>query len=110
MSQSQATSSSIPAHTTCGHAVELDITLEPLVVACLAALNQADKPGSGLKVLRLVNKHMNQALLRKIQGYTLVLDGKPKNLPKTGLLRLTQLKHLRIVVIAGECQTMHWHT
>lgn len=83
-------------------AVERDLTLEPLIKACVAALKHVGAPGSGIKALRLVSKHVSQALTRKIQGYTLLLDGIPKNLPKVSLLKLTQLACLRVVVIAGE--------
>lgn len=74
----------------------------PLASACIEALSDPCEPGSGLKLLRLVSKQVNAAMLRSITGYTLTLDGVTEELPDVSLLNLIQLSDLNVEVVAGK--------
>lgn len=65
---------------------------------CSAVLTVA-VPGSGLKLMRLVSRHLRTAMLGVVQGYTLLLDGSSPGLfREMALLEHTSLSHLHVVV------------
>lgn len=71
--------------------------------ACSSVMNKVCRngaiPGSGLKLMRLVNKQLSMAMLGTVQGYTLKLDGRSAGLMvEMALLERTRLSHLRVVV------------
>lgn len=51
------------------------IDLEPLLSACMSALNRAGrKRGAGYKVLRLVSKQVNQLAATAVTGCTFIIN------------------------------------
>lgn len=58
-----------------------------------------DVLGSGLKVMRLVSKHLRTAMLGTIQGYTLQLNGQASStFDHMHLLEHSRLSQLRVVL------------
>lgn len=99
----------------------LALLRDPLASACISALDSEGQPGSGLKVLRLVNKQVKTAMHRAIKGYRVVIDGitgqrpispptlfgngSPRERPDVDYisnLYQTKLSRLRIMVKASE--------
>lgn len=67
--------------------------------ACISILTDT-RPGSGLKVMRLVCKELQAAMLGVVRGYTLCLDGRADGLAdQMKFLKSTSLTHLRISII-----------
>lgn len=70
--------------------------------ACNFVLSDST-PGLGLKVMRLVCKELQVAMLGVIRGYSLCLDGRADGLAdQLKFLESTSLTHLRIAIIT-EC-------
>lgn len=66
---------------------------------CSSALTSGDIPGSGLRIMRLVNRQLRIAMLEVVQGYTLHLHGRTTDLlDQINLLESTRLSQLRVVV------------
>lgn len=103
------------AATTFCHAV----SQEPLARACVEALAviAGDKydtgfredgrtiSGSGLKVMRLVSKQVNAAMLRNVNRYTLTIDDNAVSDEVPGLgniMQHVQLSSLRVKLLSGE--------
>lgn len=78
-----------------------------LRAACSSALSTADTPGSGLKLMRLINWEIRMAMLDMVQGCTLHLDGKAAELlDEISLLESASLSRLHVIVTDlayGEC-------
>lgn len=84
-------------HTTLGAAVA---AVPQLGEACSLVLTY-DRPGSGLKVMRLVCKDLCTAMLGVVRGYSLHLDGRAAGLEnQITLLESTRLTHLCVAVFA----------
>lgn len=83
------------------------IELQPLACMKEAAHATDYRAGSGLKVLRLVNKQVCAAMIRAVKGYTLVIDGVSEDLPENNMLKLTQLSRLCLHAKAGEKRLMN---
>lgn len=67
--------------------------------SCSSALSIDGIPGSGLKLMRLVNRQLRAIMLDVVQGFTLHLDGRATGLlEQMNLLGGTQLTNLRVVV------------
>lgn len=75
---------------------------EPLSNACITVLTKVHKPGSGLKILRLVSRRVSAAMTQAIHNYNLIIDGVEEELPAVRLLKHTQLTSLEVEVLAGE--------
>lgn len=76
---------------------------EDLAKACLAALENTGKRGSGLNTLRLVCKQASFSMLKVIRGYTLTIDGSLSQLPELKIMKLNvyQLTRLRVKIKTG---------
>lgn len=71
--------------------------------ACIEAVeDDLIETGSGLKLLRLVSKQFNAAMLRSVTGYTLKVDGITEALPEFSLLSQLQLSNLTVELVAGK--------
>lgn len=65
---------------------------------CSSILDTKD-PGSGIKIMRLVNKQLRTAMLRVMKGYTLIMDDKATDLmSEMCLLRCTTLVKLLVKI------------
>lgn len=74
---------------------------EELSSACLSALEEAGKRGSGLRTMRLVCKQASSSMLKAIRGYTVTIDGSKGQLPGMKFLLLNKLTRLRVKIKTG---------
>lgn len=107
--------------TQAANAFTIALLREPLLNACISALDTEGQPGSGLKVLRLISKQIKKMMHRVIKGYRVVLDGitgerpshplalyghgLPRDCPDDDYIRnlhTIKLTRLRIMVKASE--------